>query len=915
MLLGAGKTTVVGPLLCLLLADGKNLVSQAVPGPLLSASTSVLRFCYGPVLSRPVTTLQFERGLVLSRPVLNRLLEKLDYVIKKRGVVVCTPETIKSLMLKYIETLHEISQAINSNKEMAAMEEDLFVASCLGKVLHKWRSGVLILDEVDLILNPLTSELNFPVGVKRQLLPSPERWQIPLHFFDAFFYHSSGHLTVAALLDNHEAQSLLSEFSKALLQGVEMHCVQMVPHLVLLSTRYYQSTLLPLLARWMVLWLRAKGVSGSSVLAYLQCSSQQFLPHSEQYSPVHMQLLNLSHDWLHSFAPHALAKINRVSYGLLLPTDERANSFQPDVGEAVALRRRLVAIPFVAKDVPSRTSEFAHPDVLIGLTILAYKFQGLRLSDIIKIAGLLKSQFQQEPGPEETRKANVLFESWVLASERLRIRSCFSNQNLAMPLSIEDEEKLLRIERSKRQIVPLSMLQLVDGAQLELLHEHFRLLPPVIYFALQNLVFPEALFYYAQNLSASGQELGGDILFGLRLGFSGTPSNLLPLELGECVYEACTDAKVLAELTSSLTVSYSIASSWTVKGFLTQLARCQGHERTHALIDSGALIQGMNNFDVARFLLDQGLTEFDGVVYLDECDNQRILLRTSPEPCLLAQCGVAPERRFTFYDHIHTTGTNVSQMETACATMTIGKDMTFRDLSQGAFRMRGLGRGQRVHLTIIPEVASLIAEELGGLATGRMLVDIAAWLTINSLRSAQLQAAQLHLHNLHNVWRKHALTSLLECIHYEDEKKRSFPPGIDWQMCMEVFRSPVSFAIAETVPSPTVFCDVIDDLVLAHQAFIVHESQYTAITLIRRNALDLRPSQISDSKAEETEDMSRILGFDKEMINQQEAERSQQRMVLNSTQYNYNRTTEVLPFSFSCFNFFLMRRIYFVSFF
>jgi hypothetical protein len=30
--------------------------------------------------------------------------------------------------------------------------------------------------------------------------------------------------------------------------------------------------------------------------------------------------------------------------------------------------RRLVAVPFIGKDVPSHASEFAHPDVLIGLT-------------------------------------------------------------------------------------------------------------------------------------------------------------------------------------------------------------------------------------------------------------------------------------------------------------------------------------------------------------------------------------------------------------------------------------------------------------------------------------------------------------------------------------------------------------------
>jgi hypothetical protein len=40
--------------------------------------------------------------------------------------------------------------------------------------------------------------------------------------------------------------------------------------------------------------------------------------------------------------------------------------------------RRLMAVPFVGKDVPSHASEFAHPDILIGLTILAYRYVSAR---------------------------------------------------------------------------------------------------------------------------------------------------------------------------------------------------------------------------------------------------------------------------------------------------------------------------------------------------------------------------------------------------------------------------------------------------------------------------------------------------------------------------------------------------------
>lgn len=34
-----------------------------------------------------------------------------------------------------------------------------------------------------------------------------------------------------------------------------------------------------------------------------------------------LQMLNLTHDWLRSFLPHVLTKIDRVGFGLLTPAD------------------------------------------------------------------------------------------------------------------------------------------------------------------------------------------------------------------------------------------------------------------------------------------------------------------------------------------------------------------------------------------------------------------------------------------------------------------------------------------------------------------------------------------------------------------------------------------------------------------
>ena len=84
----------------------------------------------------------------------------------------------------------------------------------------------------------------------------------------------------------------------------------------------------------------------------------------------HVKMLNLSHAWLTSFLPFVLQKVDRVHFGLLQPDDVAQLERE---GIRIPSTRKLMAVPFIAKDVPSRATEFSHPDVLIGLTILAFR--------------------------------------------------------------------------------------------------------------------------------------------------------------------------------------------------------------------------------------------------------------------------------------------------------------------------------------------------------------------------------------------------------------------------------------------------------------------------------------------------------------------------------------------------------------
>ena len=55
MIMGGGKTTVIAPLLALLLADGRSLVVQCVPHALLEMSRAVMRERFSALVRRPVT--------------------------------------------------------------------------------------------------------------------------------------------------------------------------------------------------------------------------------------------------------------------------------------------------------------------------------------------------------------------------------------------------------------------------------------------------------------------------------------------------------------------------------------------------------------------------------------------------------------------------------------------------------------------------------------------------------------------------------------------------------------------------------------------------------------------------------------------------------------------------------------------
>lgn len=781
MIMGAGKTTVIAPLLSLILADGRPLVMVVIPKALLDMGLSVMRNVFSNIISKKVYTFEFSRSMVDAnqKPLdLPALLSTLTKATRDQSIVCTTPESVKALMLKYIDLMEETRKASPSlslprknfgthylwdkvAKEAAIYKEKCEQMDILADILCLWRDkGIALLDEVDTLLHPLRSELNFPVGDKSvlDLVESGDRFIFPLFLYDAFFYARVGRSSVYKVSTDEETQ-ILKELKLSIEEGIECLAFQNFPHPILLRKSYYRQKMMKPLSRWAMIWLKTQDdVSGD--LTLIKRHSQEKLQQATEMMVTYMttlratdatvfveknftvasiKRLNLARDWIVSFIPHTISKINCVDYGLLQENHLKVWEDEGEPRETQSKARLLMAVPFVGKDVPSRHSEFAHPEVLIGLTILSYRYQGLRHSDMKKVVTRLKESMQQEPGAFFQRPSQIKFKDWN-----------------DLYVQLENKEG-----RQPLIILPLHLFPPDLGDQMQVLINAFSKLPEVVEFWLTTIAFPDTLRYQVRKLQASGVDLGSSILLKIRLGFSGTPSNLLPIDMGDCKYEEGCQSSIIEVCQSSRFTTFTkFDKKWDVEKLLTYVAT-HPSLTFHALIDTGALVTGMSNKEVAEFMLKVGLKGMECCVYLDDADRKMVINRAGLV-IPFARSGVAPERRFSFFDQVHTTGMDIKQGIDACAAVTLGKDMTFRDHSQGIYRMRGLGKGQTCHLLVVPEVLELIYQSVPPSKHDDqfLLENVVTWLVYNSLRSSNQQYMALCQQNLTNLYRKEAFRGL-----------------------------------------------------------------------------------------------------------------------------------------------------------
>eukprot|EP00927_Polykrikos_kofoidii_P035876 TRINITY_DN30381_c0_g2_i1.p1 TRINITY_DN30381_c0_g2~~TRINITY_DN30381_c0_g2_i1.p1 ORF type:complete len:3775 (-),score=772.57 TRINITY_DN30381_c0_g2_i1:67-10008(-) len=347
---------------------------------------------------------------------------------------------------------------------------------------------------------------------------------------------------------------------------------------------------------------------------------------------------------------------------------------------------------------------------------------------------------------------------------------------------------------------------------------------------------------------------------------------------------------MVTTMTSPEVVSFhAIEAGWSVEGVLDTIIQAANDSLCSALIDTGALITGFTNREVAEYLLGFGKVrrgelakrpalkeDIEGVVFLDDDGGKKILLRQTREATKLADSGVPAQKRFAFYDQVHTTGMDIQHKLDAIAALTLGKDMTWRDYVQGAYRMRGIGRGQQICLYVIPEVVELIEKDLKladiekqlgqgaqdnrwTLSVKGRLLAVAAWLLVNSIRTERIQFAMLQLQNLNNIWRRNAFAQIMRDFEVvTSEGLRS---------TVTTFKETIAFTVPAGVPRPRGVHEVVEERISEVGAFITTEDDKAGIAEIRANVRMV--ADLGDNKEDEA-------GLDTEQQREQEQERQQE---------------------------------------
>ena len=366
LVMGAGKTSCILPMAAIILADRKSLLRIIVPRPLMLQTAQTLQSRLGGLLDRVVKHVPFSRRTPSSEEIIQAFGHLHADVLRGGGIMICLPEHILSWKLGGAQKLCD-----SRLEEASQMVE-----------IQRWLDEKCrdVLDECDEIL-AVRMQLIYPSGTERNIDGHPHRWETVQSVLGIVRMHLYGlqqrHPLSMEVVERHIAGDCSNKFPLIYLMRERRRGRASQPELVN-GVCEGELQILPEMENTQKAMVRRYLTEQKPHDAVVDAIDSMF---SEKPSVKH-KLYLLRGLLVHRILLMTLRKRWNVQYGL-------------------HQSREPLAVPYLAKGVPSEQAEWGHPEVGIILTCLSFYYTGLSLP---QMRDGLQRILQSEDAPSDYQR-------------------------------------------------------------------------------------------------------------------------------------------------------------------------------------------------------------------------------------------------------------------------------------------------------------------------------------------------------------------------------------------------------------------------------------------------------------------------------------------------------------------------------
>ncbi|CAL8123847.1 unnamed protein product [Orchesella dallaii] len=357
--MGEGKTTVIVPMLCSVLArEEKSLCRVTVLTSIFKTNLSILSFAIGGLINRRLYTFPSRRDMSIDLICAENLMEAYEECLSFKGVVLTLPEYRLSFRLLAYDKI--LKGEIELGTKLLEVENWL-----------RFHSRD-ILDESDELLN-VKYQLVYTTGEQMPIDGDEIRWTTCQKILKCV------KTIVPNLLDKYGSSTIFYSPKDQQKSPEQFTMLRLLSESEEFRKDFYDT-----LAEELLKDMKLRGYRREVVKRFITEESMESDTHTLAlaYFVDKPELLNkvlLYSAYLRRGVLFlALSKRWRVEYGV----DPRGP--------------RASAVPFRAKDVAAERTEFGHPDLAIVLTHLSYYYSGLSDSQLEQVFDIIKNKLGAE---------------------------------------------------------------------------------------------------------------------------------------------------------------------------------------------------------------------------------------------------------------------------------------------------------------------------------------------------------------------------------------------------------------------------------------------------------------------------------------------------------------------------------------